>query len=109
MRRNSRTPTISRQTSAHGRISKPVTNQVARATVADSHWLAEWKETLDAPYPGNTLAMKATAGRGQVSLGDDLREAHGTALNGVLAPHATRLDAFRRAYDDLQAPVDRIR
>lgn len=53
--------------------------------------------------------MKATAGRGQASLGDDLRKAHGIALNGGLAPHATRLDTFRRAHDDLQALVDRIR
>ena len=79
-----------------------------QSPLADTHWLNEWKDTLDALYCGNTLSMKAAARTGLSSIGDYLREAHGIALNGVLAPHATRLDAFQRAYDDLHALINRI-
>ena len=79
-----------------------------QSPLADAHWLTEWKESLDALYPDNTLTMKAAARKGLCSIGDHLRDAHAIALNGVLAPHATSLDAFRRAYDTLHALIDRF-
>ena len=76
--------------------------------LAGEHWLAEWRETLATLYPDRIDDMKAAARSGLVSIADYLREAHGIALNGVLAPHGTTLDAWRRAYASLLDLIDQI-
>lgn len=58
-------------------------------------WLAEWRATPAALHPDRQDGMKAAARTGLASVADYLREAHAIALNGVLAPHGTTLDAFR--------------
>lgn len=79
-----------------------------QSTLAGEHWRAEWRETLATLYPDRVDDMKAAARSGLVSLADYLREAHGIALNGVLAPHGTTLDAWRRAYASLLDLIDEL-
>lgn len=76
-------------------------------TVSET-WNREWNETLTALYPGNSAEMKAAAGNGLVSIADYLRDAHAIALNGVLAPHGTTLEAYRRAYASLLELIDQL-
>ena len=52
--------------------------------------------------------MKASARTGLASVSDYLREAHAIALNGVLAPHGTTPEAFRRAHASLLELIDQL-
>ena len=79
-----------------------------QSSMATEQWLTEWRETLALLYPGRTSQMKASAQTGLASVSDYLREAHTIALNGVLAPHGTTLDAFRRAHASLIALIDQL-
>lgn len=79
-----------------------------QSPLADSQWLAAWQAALGALFPGREQAMQAAARAGLESLTDYLREAHGIALNGVLAPHGTTLDAYRRAHASLLDLIDRL-
>lgn len=72
-----------------------------QSPMAGDGWLAEWRETLAELYPNRKVEMKAAARAGLSSVTDHLRETHGIALNGVLAPHGTTLEAFRRAHASL--------
>lgn len=79
-----------------------------QSPLAGEHWLAEWRQTLAALYPDREAEMKESARAGLTSVTDYLREAHAIALNGVLAPHGTTLDAFRRAYASLLELIDQL-
>lgn len=75
---------------------------------APEQWHAEWHETLTALYPNRAAEMKAGALAGLSSVGDYLREAHAIAVNGVLAPHGTTLDAFGRAHRNLRELTNQL-
>lgn len=79
-----------------------------QSPLAGEHWLAEWRQTLSALYPDREAEMKESARAGLTSVTDYLREAHAIALNGVLAPHGTTLDAVRRAYASLLELIDQL-
>lgn len=79
-----------------------------QSPLAGKHWLEQWQTALAALYPGREAEMKAAGHNGLSSLVDYLREAHVIALNGVLAPHGTTLDAYRRAYASLHDLIDRL-
>lgn len=79
-----------------------------QSPLAGEQWLAQWRDTLAALYPSREAEMKAAARGGLSSLGDYLRDAHAIALNGVLAPHGTTLEAYRRAYASLLDLIDRL-
>lgn len=79
-----------------------------QSPLAGEHWLAEWRQTLAALYPDREAEMKASARAGLTSVTNYLREAHAIALNGVLAPHGTTLEAFRRAHASLLELTDQL-
>ena len=79
-----------------------------QSPLADVQWLQQWRTALQALYPGRQAEMHASARAGLESLTDYLREAHAIALNGVLAPHGTTLDAYRRAHASLLDLIDRL-
>ncbi len=79
-----------------------------QSPLADDTWLAQWRDALAALYPDNLAEMKAAARSGLVSVDDYLREAHAIALNGVLAPHGTTLEAYRRAHGSLHDLIDHL-
>lgn len=68
---------------------------------ADEYWQLEWRETLDALYPNSQKQQIEAAKAGLSSIHNLLLESHAIALNGVLAPHGTTLQAWRRAYASL--------
>jgi hypothetical protein len=72
-----------------------------QSVLAANAWLSEWRATLAALHPGRSAEMAAAAQAGLASATDSLREAHAIAINGLLAPHGTSLDAFRRAHAGL--------
>lgn len=107
-----RTP-ISGLSDTPPRFTKDVGRAVAlwwlareQSALAGEQWLYEWQQTLAALYPERESDMKAAAYLGLDSVADYLREAHSIALNGVLAPHGTTLDAFRRAHLGLREVID---
>jgi hypothetical protein len=75
---------------------------------AGDAWLAAWRSTLAMLYPGRAAEMKAAARAGLASVTDYLHDAHVIALNGVLAPHGTTLDAFRRGHASLSNLIEEI-
>lgn len=79
-----------------------------QSATAGEAWLREWNETSTALYPRSSAEMKTAARNGLASIADYLPEAHAVALNGVLAPHGTTLDAFRRAYASLLELIDSL-
>jgi len=78
-----------------------------QSTVADSQWLLEWGETIEGIFPGSRTELAAAAHRGLMSVADYLRDTHAIAINGVLAPHQTTLEAWRRAYSGLLELIQR--
>lgn len=72
-----------------------------QSALAGREWISHWNETLDMLYPANALDLRRQAAVGLRSVEHVLRDAHRIALNSVLAPHGTTLDAFRRAYAGL--------
>jgi hypothetical protein len=72
-----------------------------QSAVASDLWQHEWTETLETLHPGDPTELKAAARKGLTSIADYLRDAHEIAIKGVLAPHGTTLDAWRRAYSSL--------
>ncbi|HET9034216.1 MAG TPA: hypothetical protein VFN25_15090 [Dokdonella sp.] len=102
--------------SLHGlppRFTKDVGRAIAlwwlagqQSVTAGQVWRQSWDETLTALYPGHTGEMLAAARAGLTAVADYLRESHQIALNGVLAPHGTTLDAWQRAYASLLALID---
>lgn len=79
-----------------------------QSPLAGEHWLAEWRQTLTALCPDRVADMKTAAHAGLVNVTDYLREAHAIALNGVLAPHGTMLNAFRRAQASLLELIEQF-
>lgn len=69
-----------------------------QSSVAAEQWTEEWRECLATLYPGNDSNMRSAAGIGLRSVADHLPAAHAIARSGVLAPHGTTLEAFRRAH-----------
>lgn len=79
-----------------------------QSPMAGEHWLTEWRESVALLYPDRMVQMKASARTGLTSVSDYLRDAHAIALNGVLAPHGTTLDAFRRTHASLLELIDQL-
>lgn len=79
-----------------------------QSPLAEVQWLTQWRDALRALYPGYEAEMYASARAGLESLTDYLRDAHAIALNGVLAPHGTTLDAYRRGHASLLDLIDRL-
>jgi hypothetical protein len=79
-----------------------------QSSMAGERWLAEWRTALTVLYPDRMAEIKASARTGLSSVSDYLRDAHAIALNGVLAPHGTTLDAFRRAHASLLELIDQL-
>lgn len=79
-----------------------------QSPLADAQWLTQWRDALRALYPGREAELHTSARAGLESLTDYLRDAHGIALNGVLAPHGTTLDAYRRAHEALLDLIHRL-
>ena len=77
-----------------------------QSIAAGDAWRQAWHETMTARYPGHLAEMHAAARTGLASVADYLRESHQIAINGVLAPHGTTLDAWRRAYSGLLAMIN---
>ena len=78
-----------------------------QAPMADATWLRQWHAAVAQAGIVRTDAGVA-AREGLASLAGYLREAHAIALHSILAPHATTLDAYRRAYEHLGALVERF-
>lgn len=76
-----------------------------QSVTAAEAWHQAWNETLAALYPGHAVEMMDAARTGLNSVANYLRESHQIALNGVLAPHGTTLNAWRRAYAGLLAQL----
>jgi hypothetical protein len=102
-----RTP-ISSMPGTPPRFAKDVGRAVAlwwlareQSPLAAERWLAEWRETLVALFPDQAVEIKAAARSGLTSLSDYLGDAHAIAMNSILAPHGTTIDAWRRAYASL--------
>lgn len=74
---------------------------------ADS-WLEAWRQIMADLYADRLGETKDAARSGLDSVSNYLREAHHIAVNGVLAPHGTTLDAFRRSHASLLNLVDEI-
>lgn len=109
-----RTP-ISNLSGTPPRFTKDVGRAVAlwwlareQSPLVTGAWHAQWRDTLAALYSGREDAMRATALDGARTLTGYLRDAHAIALNGVLAPHGTTLEAFRRAHDSLLGLIDQL-
>lgn len=79
-----------------------------QSVLAAEAWLSEWRATLATLYPGRSAEMAAAAHSGLTSVSDCLREAHAIAINGLLAPHGTSLDAFRRAHVGLSKLIGEL-
>lgn len=79
-----------------------------QSPMAAEPWLSEWRATLAAIHPDKLVEMKSAAHAGLTSVTDYLRDAHAIALNGVLAPHGTTLDAFGRAHASLLELIDQL-
>lgn len=77
-----------------------------QSVTAGGAWRKAWQETLTALYPTHMAEMQAAARVGLSNVADYLRESHQIALNGILAPHGTTLEAWRRAYASLLALID---
>jgi hypothetical protein len=75
---------------------------------ADTNWTTEWRQTLSALYPDRVPAMKRAADDSLRELADYLPQAHAIARESLLAPHATTLDAFRRAHSSLSRLEDAL-
>ena len=56
---------------------------------------------MTALYPNRMAEIQIAARAGLASVTNYLRESHQIALKGVLAPHGTTLEAWRRAYASL--------
>jgi hypothetical protein len=72
-----------------------------QSVTASETWRQAWNEALATLYPAHASEMMEAARKGLESVANYLRESHQIALNGVLAPHGTTLDAWRRAYAGL--------
>ena len=72
---------------------------------AQDEWRAAWQATLTKLYPSSAAAQVAMARAGLASLSGRLPDAHRIAMLGVLAPHGTTLDAFRRSCEGLSQLV----
>lgn len=75
----------------------------AQTPWADGEWHQHWQRTFTALDPGGVIRRRQAALTGLQQLADGLPLAHAMALNSILAPHGTTLEAFRRAYDSLRA------
>jgi hypothetical protein len=68
-----------------------------QSPLAPTHWPAQWRNALDVAFPNRHDKLLAGASKALHVLEPYLRDAHQIALTSVLAPHATPLEAFRRA------------
>ena len=69
-----------------------------QSSEAAEQWAEEWRDCLATLYPSNNSNMRSAARIGLRSVADYLSVAHAIARSGVLAPHGTTLEAFRRAH-----------
>ncbi|KGM50980.1 hypothetical protein N792_12970 [Lysobacter concretionis Ko07 = DSM 16239] len=77
-----------------------------QSPMASRDWSAQWNDALQALFPRAVAQQKAQARAGLSALTGYLREAHAIAVNSVLAPHGTTLQAFERAHRSLMALAD---
>lgn len=69
-------------------------------------WRRDWDSALNAFLPERRRELSDAANTGLRSLSSYLRDAHEIAVAGVLAPHGTTLEAYRRAYEALLNLLD---
>lgn len=79
-----------------------------QSPVAGDVWLEEWRQTLATLFPGREGEMKVTALSGLATVEPYMRDAHKLAVQGVLAPHGTTLEAFKRAQSTLQRLLEEL-
>lgn len=79
-----------------------------QSSLAGQQWLFAWRETLVALHPDSMTEMAAAARNGLASMAGYLDQAHAIALNSVLAPHGTTLEAFRRAHATFLDLIDQL-
>jgi hypothetical protein len=68
-----------------------------QSPLAASRWEKQWVSALQENFPDRHDELLVGAGNALHALDPYLRDAHQIASNSVLAPHATPLEAFRRA------------
>lgn len=68
-----------------------------QSPLAPSRWEMQWASALQENFPDRRDELLAGAGNALRALEPYLRDAHQIAVTSVLAPHATTLDAYRRA------------
>lgn len=79
-----------------------------QSPLAAERWRDEWRAAQAALYANEAVAIRAAARAGLNSVDGYLYEAHAIAMQGLLAPHGTTLDAYRRAYESLAEALDRL-
>lgn len=77
-----------------------------QSPMASREWSVQWNDALQALFPEAVRQCRVQAKAGLTALTGYLREAHAVAVNSVLAPHGTTLDAFGRAHRNLMALAD---
>jgi hypothetical protein len=68
-----------------------------QSPLAPSRWEQHWVSALQETFPARRNELLCGAGNALRVLEPYLRDAHQIAVTSVLAPHATTLDAYRRA------------
>lgn len=79
-----------------------------QSPLATRVWSGQWSDALQNLFPEAVGQHRAQARAGLSALTGYLREAHAVAVNSVLAPHGTTLDAFRRAHRSLMVLADAL-
>ena len=68
-----------------------------QSPLAPSRWAQQWASALAETFPNQREEFLASASSALSALEPYLRDAHQIAVTSVLAPHATPLEAYRRA------------
>lgn len=78
-----------------------------QSPLAAGPWLDEWRRAMDLHPADDRPALWRAAWEALDYIRGALHEAHAVARLGVLAPHGTTLEAFRRAHAGLQRLIER--
>ncbi|MCG6116717.1 MAG: hypothetical protein MEQ07_00730 [Aquimonas sp.] len=76
-----------------------------QSPLAPLRWRDQWEDALRATFPDRRDELFTGAGHALLALEPYLRDAHQIAVNSVLAPHGTPIEAFRRAFSGLDCLV----
>ncbi len=68
-----------------------------QSPLAPTRWAQQWANALIETFPNRSDELLTGAGRALSAVEPYLRDAHQIAVTSVLAPHATPLEAYRRA------------